>query len=311
MPEQEQLLQWLLATGADPQAEPPDPRWRDLLQNDPLWREVAQQIRRWDRQLAQQLFQGPLPEPPSAQLRQRVLQAIAAAAEAAPASPKPSSGSKTVAPQVTTQGESAWVRFGPRHLGAWKAVAALVGLVVVLLLWWFWPPASARLARSAWDRVQSADFQQPEHWITRRQTDPADEVPPVLRVSRRVRWRPVRLQGWQGVVHHLMNHEAQSVQAWLFVLRGQLKSVPEHPPKQPQWQSAQAAGGCWFDPRRERTYVLIVPGTVQQYRFWITAGPLAIRLSELPLSEPPKTEQRIPSCPSRPRAWAKDGNRLF
>ncbi len=306
MPEQEQLLQWLLATGADPQAEPPEPRWRDLLQNDPLWREVAREIRRWDRQLERQLLQGSLPEPPSAQLRQRVLQAMAAVAETAPAVPKTPAGSKTAAPATAAQGESAWVRFSLRRLESWKAAAALVGLVAALLLWWFWPPASARLARSAWDQLQSADFQQPEHWITRRQTDPADEVPPVLRASRRVRWRPVRLQGWQGVVHHLMNHEAQSVQAWLFVLRGRLKAAPQYPPKQPQWQSAQAAGGCWFDPRRQRTYVLIVPGTVQQYRFWITSGPVAIRFSEAP-----QAQRRSPSPPSRVQAWAKDGSRLF
>jgi len=292
MSEEELLLQWLLA-GGDPQASCPNPAWRRLLQNDPFWRQLAEEIRRWDRRLGEQIRQGPLPEPLPDGLRQRVLQLTRTTAAA---------GSQSAEPTDPVGADS---RRSCRRR-SWTTTAAAVVLAALVMAWWFRPPASVRLAQSAWEVLRNAEFNRPEHWLSHQGTDPADEVPPVLRASRRVRWRPVRLQGWQGVVHHLMNHEAQSVQAWLFVLRGRLKAVPQYPPKQPQWQSAQAAGGCWFDPRRERTYVLIVPGTVQQYRFWITAGPLAIRFSEVP-----KTEGRSPSPLLRPQAWAEGGSRPF
>ena len=83
MSEEELLLQWLLA-GGDPQAPCPNPAWRRLLRGDPFWRQLAEEIRRWDRQVGEQVRQGPLPEPPSGRLRQRVLQLVQAAVAAGP-----------------------------------------------------------------------------------------------------------------------------------------------------------------------------------------------------------------------------------
>lgn len=306
MSEEERLLQWLLA-GGDPQAPCPNPAWRRLLRGDPFWRQLAEEIRRWDRQVGEQVRQGPLPEPPSGRLRQRVRQLVQAAVAAGLA------GSQAARGAGHQPGEPAASAGADLHCScrrrSWPTTAAVGVLAALVLAWWFWPPASVRLARSAWEVLHSAEFNRPEHWLTHRGTDPADEVPPVLRISRRVRWRAVQLGRWQGVVHHLMNHEAQSVQAWLFVLRGKLKAVPDYPPKQPQWQSVRAVAGCWFDPRRRRTYVLVVPGTVQQYRFWITAGPLANRFSQ---SRPEGCRGPVLLRRAAPQAaWAVAENRLF
>ncbi|GEM_PF-6231955 len=306
MADEERLIQWLLATGGDTQAPGADPQWLERLRQDPAWQELAEQIRHWDQQLGRHLREGAIPQRPLARLRQRLLAAAASEAIDSGSLPK---GNELVEPAAGCVGTGNLRRKraapGWNTRRSWTLSALAVAVAAVVLLWWLWPPASLRLAKAAWQMLQRPAFNQPEKWITRRQPPPQDEVPPVLRVSRRLRWRAVQVQGQVGVVHHLINHETQSVQAWLFVLHGVLDSLPSFPPKRPQWQQTRAVAGCWADPRRQRTYILIVPGTLQQYRFWITSGPLAkLSLEVRPLGSLPPAQVRGPSR-------AVPGNRPF
>ncbi len=276
MSDEERFIQWLLAVGGDPEAPGADPRWRQRLHQDPAWRQLAWDVRRWDCQLRDQLLRGEVPETASPELKQRLLRLLARrAAEAAspvPAGEALAGPAADTAPPGAAGGSS---RGGGNRRRMWRVSALAAAVLAVWLLWWLWPPESVRLARNAWQVLQSPALDQPERWYIRRLPSPEDEVPPVLRVSRRVRWCPVRVGRVAGVVHHLMNHETQSVQAWLFVLQDVRDSLPSLPPKRPQWQGEQAVAGCWSDARRGRTYVLVVPGVPRQYRFWIATGPLA------------------------------------
>ncbi len=309
MSDEERFIQWLLATGGDPNAPGADPQWHQRLRQDPRWQRLAEEIRDWDRQLGDHLRQGEIPACSRVpELRERLL---AWSAAEAPRSEPPISQSDAVAPGNGSPSASprcAAARVSGTKTdfrSAWKIFALVTALAAVVLLWWLWPSAGERLARSAWQAVQVPEFSHPEPWYTHRQPDPRDDVPPVVRVSRRLRWRPIQLGDRVGVVHHLMNHEAQSVQAWLFVLQGVWTTLPKYPPKQPQWQHAQATVGCWADVQKQRTYVLVVPGPLRQYRFWTTAGPLA---RNSPATSPAK---RFPAHRMEKPAIVHPGNRPF
>ncbi len=213
--------------------------------SDPL---LDQAIGRWEQELEKHLQQVSPPEG----LTQRVLGQMVHRLEV-----EPSSSSRW--------GQRGWA-------WRWSVVGALVVLMFAAAGIWVHlrPSPNQLLAQKLW-QVFCQRYEAPDQvWFTHTSPPPEDEVPAVVRACSRLRWKKLKLDHLTAVVHELVNHEQASRRAWLFVVHRAEVALPSRPPRSPQWQAGEVVAGCWADPGRGRTYVLIVPGGVQAYRFWIT-----------------------------------------
>lgn len=153
----------------------------------------------------------------------------------------------------------------------WIVVATSAAAVAAAVALTFWPSGPPRLGSdeiiAAADRLYMQELQQHQGWL---ETAPhgTPEVPRDV-LARAVAWRQAQVAGADAYVYEVVN--ARGKQAVLLAVACQGDRLPTAPPAQPQSSSGRMIA-VWHSPQQNMAYVLVVEGTLADYRSFVALG---------------------------------------
>lgn len=256
------------------------------LRNNRELRELAARLEDLDQAIAAALIDVTPPPGLAQRIMARIDQAhpqIAAAptAAAAPVPPAKTAAqlaapliaglSGTEATETPAAASPAPARAGRWSRRNWIVVATSTAILAATVALMFLPGGPVRLGPeeiiTAVDRLYVQDFRQDEGW----EVAPADGTPEVPRdvLARAVAWRTAHVAGASAYVYDIQN--ARGKRAVLVAVVCQGNRVPTAPPSQPQSSSGRMIA-VWQSPQQHLTYVLVVEGSLADYRSFVALG---------------------------------------
>lgn len=199
--------------------------------------------------------------------------AQAAAPVAASAAPLATSQAVQTTDEATDEAPAVAPPVGSRRLSrrTWIVAATSAAAVAVAAALALWPSGPPQLGPeeiiAAADRLYLQELQQHQGWLeTAPQGTP--EVPRDV-LARAVAWRQAQVAGADAYVYDVVN--ARGKRAVLLAVVCQGDRLPSAPPQQPQSSSGRMIA-VWHAPQQNVAYVLVVEGTLADYRSFVALG---------------------------------------
>lgn len=254
------------------------------LRNNRELRELAARLEDLDQAIAAALIDVTPPPGLAQRIMARIDQAhppiatapTTAAAPATPAKTAAQLAAPLIAGLAGSEAEEAPAVAPPARRTLWSrrnwiVVASSIAIVAATVVLMFLPGGPVRLGPdeiiTAVDRLYVQDFQQHEGWLT---TAPhgTPEIPRDV-LARAVAWRTAQVAGADAYVYDIQN--ARGKRAVLVAVVCQGNRLPTAPPSQPQSSSGRMIA-VWQSPQQHLTYVLVVEGSLADYRSFVALG---------------------------------------
>lgn len=249
------------------------------LRNNRELRELAARLEDLDQAIASALIDVTPPAGLAQRIMARIDQAhppLTAASSATPAKTAAQLAAPLIAGLSGAQAEESPAVAPTARIAGWSrrrwiVVASSIAAVAATVALTFWPAGPTRLDPeeiiAAVDRLYVQEFQQDEGW----QTTAPHGTPDIPRdvLARPVAWRQTQVAGADAYVYDIQN--ARGKRAVLVAVVCQGNRLPAAPPSQPQSSSGRMIS-VWQSPQQTVTYVLVVEGTVADYRSFVVLG---------------------------------------